>query len=199
MWWDSVAVHGDLERALIQVNTCAAATWPDDAGHAQALLAPLRALLDAYRRASGAAHSSDTDALNRASLPALQTVLWAVLDFPNTRLAAYGTLAPGESNQAQLADVAGTWTVGTVQGRRFQANGYPAFQPGEGQVPVSVLTSSALPQHWARLDQFEGADYRRMLIAVTLASGARQVAYLYEYIGSGGAPSGAKLADDAHP
>jgi gamma-glutamylcyclotransferase (GGCT)/AIG2-like uncharacterized protein YtfP len=106
-------------------------------------------------------------------------------DLPNTRLAAYGTLAPGESNHAMLADLPGTWVKGTVEGVRFMANGFPAcvWRPGNGQVHVSVLTSSALPAHWARLDEFEGDDYRRILVPVTLASGGILVANLYEYIG----------------
>lgn len=65
---------------------------------------------------------------------------------------------------------------------RFIAKGYPAFRPGNGAVPVSVLTSAALPAHWARLDEFEGADYRRILVPVTLATGAIVVAHLYSYI-----------------
>lgn len=107
-------------------------------------------------------------------------------DLSMTRLAAYGTLQPGESNYAMLADVPGTWVTGTVEGVRFIANGYPAFlrRPGNGQVPVSVLTSSVLPAHWPRLDEFEGADYRRILVPVTLASGSVVMANLYEYIGA---------------
>src|SRR5713101_7749078 len=114
----------------------------------------------------------------------------ALRDLPDTRLAAYGTLAPGESNYGMLAGVEGTWVDGTVEGVRFMANGYPAFQPrpGNGLVPVRVLSSVALPQHWARLDEFEGPEYRRILVQVSLADGTRLVANLYAYIGplSGG-------------
>ncbi|MGI9147889.1 MAG: molybdopterin cofactor-binding domain-containing protein, partial [Chloroflexota bacterium] len=107
-------------------------------------------------------------------------------DSPNTRLAAYGTLMPGQLNHALLADVSGTWIDGRVHGVRFMANGFPAFTPGAGpgQVAVSVLTSAALPQHWARLDAFEGTDYRRMLVPVRLPDGTSLVANIYAYIGA---------------
>jgi gamma-glutamylcyclotransferase (GGCT)/AIG2-like uncharacterized protein YtfP len=113
-----------------------------------------------------------------------QETVDAQFDFPSTRLAAYGTLAPGQSNHALLSSVEGAWVDGTVQGVRFMANGYPAFKwrPGDEQVPVSVLTSAALPEHWARLDDFEGADYRRILVPVRLPDGTTLVAYVYEYI-----------------
>jgi gamma-glutamylcyclotransferase (GGCT)/AIG2-like uncharacterized protein YtfP len=135
-----------------------------------------------------AEHSSELDrtlslvnSMDRAAWP--DDILDTLFDFPKTRLAAYGTLRPGESNHGMLAELGGAWVEGTVRGKRFMANGYPAFQAGADRVPVSVLTSAALPADWARLDEFEGRDYRRILAPVRLVDGTHLVAYLYEYIG----------------
>jgi hypothetical protein len=46
---------------------------------------------------------------------------------------------------------------------------------------VDVLMADELPQHWARLDDFEGADYRRILVPARLPNGTILVANLYEY------------------
>jgi gamma-glutamylcyclotransferase (GGCT)/AIG2-like uncharacterized protein YtfP len=123
------------------------------------------------------------NSMDREAWP--EEALDILFDYPKTRLAAYGTLRPGESNESVLADVAGVWLEGTVQGVRFEAHGYPAFtwQLDVGTVPVSVLTSAALPAHWSRLDAFEGRWYRRILVPVRLPNDRNLVAYLYEYIG----------------
>jgi gamma-glutamylcyclotransferase (GGCT)/AIG2-like uncharacterized protein YtfP len=91
------------------------------------------------------------------------------------RLAVYGTLAPGRSNHGQMAGMAGTWTPGTVRGRRFDqgwgaAEGYPGLvlDPEGAEVAVQVFRSADLPGHWARLDAFEGEGYRRVVTPVRM-------------------------------
>jgi gamma-glutamylcyclotransferase (GGCT)/AIG2-like uncharacterized protein YtfP len=94
------------------------------------------------------------------------------------RLATYGTLAPGRVNHHQLAGLSGEWTTGTIRGRLVEtgwgaALGYPALVlDAEGEaIAVHLFTSADLPAHWARLDAFEGAEYRRGEVAVETAQG----------------------------
>jgi gamma-glutamylcyclotransferase (GGCT)/AIG2-like uncharacterized protein YtfP len=91
-----------------------------------------------------------------------------------TRLAVYGTLAPGEINHAVVADLRGVWTRGVVRGRLHptgwgMTHGFPALQwdPDGPPVAVHVLTSPDLPSAWPRLDRFEGEAYRRIVVPVT--------------------------------
>jgi gamma-glutamylcyclotransferase (GGCT)/AIG2-like uncharacterized protein YtfP len=99
------------------------------------------------------------------------------------RLATYGTLAPGRPNHHQLAALNGVWSMGTIRGRLVEegwgaALGYPALVLDAGQdeeveaVPGHLFTSPDLPAHWARLDAFEGAEYRRSNVMVETAEGA---------------------------
>lgn len=96
----------------------------------------------------------------------------------STRLAAYGTLAPGRSNHHVVAPLGGRWEAGVVEGVLHPVGwgatqGFPAFRPeaGGGEVPVQVLTSRALPGDWDRLDLFEGRGYRRILVPVFTQGG----------------------------
>lgn len=109
-------------------------------------------------------------------------------------LAVYGTLRPGRSNFGVVADVAGEWYAGTIRGRlgtrrTGHYRGFPAFvvDPEGPDVPVSVLVSADLPNHWDRLDAFEGPGYCRVEIDVRadVASGAPVPllrAFVYESI-----------------
>jgi gamma-glutamylcyclotransferase (GGCT)/AIG2-like uncharacterized protein YtfP len=97
---------------------------------------------------------------------------------PDTRLATYGTLAPGRPNHGQLAGLSGRWLVGHVRGSLVQAGwgaefGYPGLilDPHGPLVEVDVFEASSLPQHWHRLDAFEGPGYRRVVIQVSTAEG----------------------------
>jgi gamma-glutamylcyclotransferase (GGCT)/AIG2-like uncharacterized protein YtfP len=88
-------------------------------------------------------------------------------------LAVYGTLAPGKPNHHVVAPLGGEWTAGIVEGDLLAEGwgaplGYPAFNPriGGTAIPVHVLTSPALPSAFPELDDFEGPEYRRILIPV---------------------------------
>lgn len=96
----------------------------------------------------------------------------------DTRLATYGTLAPGRANHRQLVRLKGQWRQGTVRGRLIQAGwgaamGFPGLvlDPRGAVIEVHLFESDDLPRHWARLDAFEGAGYRRTVTQVQSAGG----------------------------
>jgi gamma-glutamylcyclotransferase (GGCT)/AIG2-like uncharacterized protein YtfP len=94
------------------------------------------------------------------------------------RLATYGTLAPGRQNHGVVSDLSGRWLAGRVRGSLIEDGwgaelGYPALVPDPNGEPVEVfvLESHALVDHWNRLDEFEGAGYRRVTIDVLTDEG----------------------------
>ena len=96
----------------------------------------------------------------------------------DTRLATYGTLAPGRVNAHELADLRGNWRVGTVRGRLVEDGwgaklGYPGLvlEAAGQDVEVHLLESPDLPEHWPRLDAFEGEGYRRVVASVATEDG----------------------------
>ena len=105
----------------------------------------------------------------------------------NHKLAVYGSLAPGRSNHSQLQDIRGTWYSGlSVTGElRHQGwgsdIGYPGFRWSESgnEIPVQLFVSDELPEHWSRLDDFEGPEYLRVLVPVKSAGIITTVANLY--------------------
>ena len=106
-------------------------------------------------------------------------------DVPDTRLAVYGTLAPGRMNHHQISTLRGRWQRGIVKGELFASGwgaalGFPGLilNPLGSPVDVDVLESVDLPQHWARLDEFEGDGYRRVVTTVTTDQGER-CAWIY--------------------
>ena len=104
---------------------------------------------------------------------------------PDTWLAVYGTLAPGRVNHHQLSGLSGTWRRGTVQGKLLvsgwgAALGFPGLilDPLGPVVGVHLFESADLPAHWARLDEFEGTGYKRVVATVQTDEGERS-AWIY--------------------
>jgi gamma-glutamylcyclotransferase (GGCT)/AIG2-like uncharacterized protein YtfP len=96
----------------------------------------------------------------------------------DTRLAIYGTLAPGRSNHGQLSELTGRWIKGAVRGRFVQsgwaaAMGFPALvlDASAPVVHLELFESPDLPMHWSRLDQFEGEGYQRVRVEVETDEG----------------------------
>ena len=92
-----------------------------------------------------------------------------------TRLATYGTLSPGRPNHHHLAGLSGEWRSGLVRGRLLAEGwgadlGFPglALDPQGPEVAVAVFESADLPEHWPRLDAFEGEGYRRVKVLVRI-------------------------------
>ena len=100
--------------------------------------------------------------------------------FPvDCRLAVYGSLAPGRPNHDQLESLGGEWRTGKVRGRLLEqgwgaALGYPGLVLDNecDDVAVQLFESPDLPDHWARLDAFEGDGYRREAVSVQTEAGA---------------------------
>ena len=102
------------------------------------------------------------------------------------RLFVYGTLAPGEPNAHIMEPMKGTWLPGKIRGTLYPggwgaALGYPGIVlDSEGDVVSGqVFTSSDLPAHWQRLDEFEGAGYVRSKVLVMLNDETQVSAYVY--------------------
>ena len=110
------------------------------------------------------------------------TLVHVILERPDQKLAAYGTLVPGGRNHRRVAHLGGTWQRCFVRGGRWTAaDGDPRFRwsPDDPEVDAMLLVSEDLPSAWPELDRFERSEYRRHLVPVR-GEDAHHVAYLYE-------------------
>lgn len=106
-----------------------------------------------------------------------------LFEHPSRRLAVYGTLAPGEVNHTIVADLGGEWGAGAVRGELETGDGFPRFRWNQSgpEVAVRVLTPIDLPEHFPRIDRFEGRSYNRSLVPVVM-DGSLVVCNLYESV-----------------
>jgi gamma-glutamylcyclotransferase (GGCT)/AIG2-like uncharacterized protein YtfP len=112
------------------------------------------------------------------------------------RLFVYGTLAPGRPNENVLAEVPGTWEPATVKGTLLQegwgaAVGYPGIVLDElgNEVHGFIFSSEELSTYWARLDEFEGDGYERVVTSAELVDGTVVKVYIYALKGNSSAQS----------
>jgi gamma-glutamylcyclotransferase (GGCT)/AIG2-like uncharacterized protein YtfP len=111
------------------------------------------------------------------------------MDAMSTVLFVYGTLAPGEENAHLMDGMVGEWRKASVRGVRRNIGwgihqGHPGFTPSkDGDIVAGLIfTSNDLPAHWARLDKFEGEDYKRISIKATLEDGNIIEAQIYSVV-----------------
>lgn len=103
-------------------------------------------------------------------------------DPAQTRLATYGTLAPGQVNHHVMDGMHGRWMTGHVRGTLIAEgwgadHGCPGIipDPAGSEVAVHIFESADLPQHWTRLDAFEGAEYQRQTVEAATPDGPKRV------------------------
>ena len=102
------------------------------------------------------------------------------------RLFVYGSLGPGRPNEHILSAIGGTWEEASVRGylkpRGWGAEmGFPGvvlYDLGD-EIKGQIFCSDKLDDHWDELDDFEGEEYKRVLITVKTKDNASVKAYIY--------------------
>ncbi|MEM7281231.1 MAG: gamma-glutamylcyclotransferase family protein [Pseudomonadota bacterium] len=102
------------------------------------------------------------------------------------RLFVYGTLAPGRPNEHVMKHMNGTWRSATVKGHLRREGwgadlGYPGIELTESgdDVVGHLFESEELSRFLRELDEFEGAEYQRVLTTVFLPNGDVVDAWIY--------------------
>lgn len=204
-WWQAEEGRKSLERVLLDLDALRASPPKGQTAYFRDLCDVLNLLLEA---SESCARSEDdkqavhelrfqlehrlgtTTFVDRAAIEDLEhfeeTAISSLLGKPETKLAIYGTLAPGEINHSQIAGIPGTWHDGFVRGDLQHTgwgaeHGFPAlgWRPDGARVPTKLFVAPDLVRHWRRLDDFEGVGYRRILVIVEDDSGILAVANLY--------------------
>lgn len=204
-WWQVPASRADLERALSDLDALVISPAEGDTAFFCDLCEALIGLLETAARCAVTPEEDlvirelrgrldrrlqTTVFVNRPAIETLErleaSIIGTLLGEPRQKLAIYGTLAPGEVNHSQIAEIPGRYTDGFVRGDLRHTgwgaeHGFPAltWRPDGPRVPAKVFHSYELERHWQRLDDFEGEGYCRILVPVEADSGVVAVAHLY--------------------
>ena len=169
-WWRR-QWHPALDHSLACLNRALAV--PDDSAGERSILLnkSMDFAIEAAHSAGNGSESAIKELFPDRKQSSTQEILFSLLSFydkPDHRLAAYGSLQPGESNYHLMNGIEGNWQHGELIGDVHKHDGYPRFcwQPGGASIKATVLESSNLKEHYPRLDYFEGRSYRRILVPV---------------------------------
>ena len=123
--------------------------------------------------------------LNPTAVCLLEEAMEALFSV-SRHLIVYGSLAPGGLNHSLVSELEGEWMRGWVTGELLErgwgaAMSYPALRwcPEGKDIDAFLFISSQLPEHWRRLDDFEGLEYRRILVPFWSADGPVRVGNVY--------------------
>ena len=101
-------------------------------------------------------------------------------------LFVYGTLCPNRENAHILGGIGGDWQQAYVRGAIHVLDwgpdkGLPAIVLSELDPLVEgyLFSTEKLEQNWQMLDDFEGFQYERVQVEVSLASGEKTSAWTY--------------------
>lgn len=101
-------------------------------------------------------------------------------------LFVYGTLVPGRPNEHVLTAIGGTWEPAIVKGHLMEHGwgaemGYPCIVLDEAGEDINgyIFSSDNLDKYWDELDDFEGAEYKRVLAEVHRNDASLIEAYIY--------------------
>lgn len=102
------------------------------------------------------------------------------------RLFVYGTLVPGGPNEHVLNSIGGTWEEASVNGYLKQQGwgaemGYPGIVLDNfgDEIKGYIFSSDMLDSRWNELDDFEGEEYKRILVKVKTKDKRTVEAYIY--------------------
>jgi gamma-glutamylcyclotransferase (GGCT)/AIG2-like uncharacterized protein YtfP len=187
--WSAEGFRRSLLAALRGWNSALNEGWPEQLRAA----GQLKQIFDRHGISVSASVSAPHDSMpadraaRRAGSPEtpVQT-LDRLLDFPSRRLAVYGSLAPGKKNHNMIEGMEGSWRKAVLRGSLLNegwgaGEGFPGFLWDGTNTPVAaqVFSSADLPHYWARLDAFEGEEYRRILAPAEIEDGEIEICNVY--------------------